>query len=77
MSRESVGTSNERPGQDQRYATDYSKLRKKTGWVPKAKFDEALNKISLIKANYLWLSLAPQMILKLLILLNGYYVKKA
>ena len=37
-----IGTSNERPGQDQRYATDYSKLRKKTGWVPKAKFDEAL-----------------------------------
>ena len=37
-----IGTSNERPGLDQRYATDYSKLRKKTGWVPKAKFDEAL-----------------------------------
>ena len=37
-----IGTSNERPGQDQRYATDYSKLRKKTGWIPKAKFDEAL-----------------------------------
>ena len=37
-----IGTSNERPGQDQRYATDYSKLRKKTGWVPKAKFDDAL-----------------------------------
>ena len=37
-----IGTSNERPGLDQRYATDYSKLRKKTGWVPKAKFDNAL-----------------------------------
>ena len=37
-----IGTSNERPGLDQRYATDYSKLRKKTGWIPKAKFDEAL-----------------------------------
>ena len=37
-----IGKSNERPGLDQRYATDYSKLRKKTGWVPKAKFDEAL-----------------------------------
>ena len=37
-----IGTSNERPGLDQRYATDYSKLRKKTGWVSKAKFDEAL-----------------------------------
>ena len=41
------------------------------------KFEEALNKIFLIKANYLWLSLAPQMILKLLILLNGCYVKKS
>ena len=37
-----IGKSNERPGLDQRYATDYSKLRKKTGWVPKAKFDNAL-----------------------------------
>ena len=37
-----IGTSNERPGLDQRYATDYSKLRKKTGWVPKAKFDNSL-----------------------------------
>ena len=37
-----IGKSNERPGLDQRYATDYSKLRKKTGWIPKAKFDEAL-----------------------------------
>ena len=41
------------------------------------KFEEALNKIFLIKANCLWLSLAPQMILKLLILLNGCYVKKS
>ena len=37
-----IGKSNERPGLDQRYATDYSKLRKKTGWGPKAKFDNAL-----------------------------------
>jgi dTDP-glucose 4,6-dehydratase len=37
-----IGTSNDRPGQDQRYGTDYSKLHKRTGWVPQEKFDEAL-----------------------------------
>ena len=37
-----IGVSNDRPGQDQRYGTDYSKLHKRTGWVPQEKFDTAL-----------------------------------
>ena len=37
-----IGTSNDRPGQDQRYGTDYSKLHKRTGWVPQEQFDTAL-----------------------------------
>ena len=37
-----IGVSNERPGQDQRYGTDFSKLRERTGWSPKIDFDEGL-----------------------------------
>ena len=37
-----IGVSNDRPGQDQRYGTDYSKLHKRTGWVPQEQFDTAL-----------------------------------
>ena len=34
--------SNDRPGQDQRYGTDFSKLRERTGWSPKIDFNEGL-----------------------------------
>ena len=37
-----IGVSNERPGQAQRYGTDFSKLRERTGWSPKIDFDEGL-----------------------------------
>ena len=37
-----IGVSNDRPGVDKRYGTDFSKLTKRTGWVPKIKFDEGL-----------------------------------
>ena len=37
-----IGISNDRPGVDKRYGTDFSKLTKRTGWVPKIKFDEGL-----------------------------------
>ena len=37
-----IGVSNDRPGQDQRYGTDFSKLSKTTGWVPKINFDKGL-----------------------------------
>ena len=37
-----IGVSNDRPGQDQRYGTDFSKLSKTTGWVPKIVFDDGL-----------------------------------
>ena len=39
-----IGVSHERPGQDQRYGTDFSKLRERTGWSPKIDFDEGLRK---------------------------------
>ena len=34
-----IGVSNDRPGQDQRYGTDFSKLNKTTGWTPKKEFE--------------------------------------
>ena len=37
-----IGVSNDRPGVDKRYGTDFSKLTKRSGWVPKIKFDEGL-----------------------------------
>ena len=37
-----IGVSNDRPGQDQRYGTDFSKLSKTTGWFPKIDFDKGL-----------------------------------
>ena len=37
-----IGVSNDRPGQDQRYGTDFSKLSKTTGWFPKINFDKGL-----------------------------------
>ena len=37
-----IGISQERPGVDKRYGTDFSKLTERTGWVPKIKFDEGL-----------------------------------
>ena len=38
-----IGVSNDRPGQDQRYGTDFSKLRKTTGWFPKIDLDKGLS----------------------------------
>ena len=38
-----IGVSNDRPGQDQRYGTDFSKLNKTTGWAPKKEFEVGLN----------------------------------
>ena len=37
-----IGVSNDRPGQDQRYGTDFSKLNKTTGWTPKKEFEVGL-----------------------------------
>ena len=37
-----IGVSNDRPGQDQRYGTDFSKLNKTTGWTPKKEFEDGL-----------------------------------
>ena len=37
-----IGVSNDRPGQDQRYGTDFSKLNKTTGWTPKKEFEIGL-----------------------------------
>ena len=37
-----IGVSNDRPGQDQRYGTDFSKLNKTTGWAPKKEFEAGL-----------------------------------
>ena len=37
-----IGVSNDRPGQDQRYGTDFSKLNKTTGWAPKKEFEVGL-----------------------------------
>lgn len=37
-----IGQSDERPGQDQRYGTDFSKLTEKTGWFPGVEFNRGL-----------------------------------
>ena len=37
-----IGVSNDRPGVDKRYGTDFSKLTKRTGWVPQIPFDAGL-----------------------------------
>ena len=37
-----IGVSNDRPGQDKRYGTDFSKLNKKTGWTSKKEFEVGL-----------------------------------
>ena len=37
-----IGVSNDRPGQDQRYGTDFSKLNKTTGWTSKKEFEVGL-----------------------------------
>tara|TARA_Y100001963_G_scaffold88909_1_gene122854 strand:+ start:374 stop:1303 length:930 start_codon:yes stop_codon:yes gene_type:complete len=37
-----IGVSNDRPGQDQRYGTDFSKLTHRTGWSPNKKFEDGL-----------------------------------
>lgn len=37
-----IGVSNERPGQDKRYAMSFAKLQNKTGWIPHFDFDSAL-----------------------------------
>ena len=37
-----IGVSNDRPGQDQRYGTDFSKLNKTTGWASKKEFEVGL-----------------------------------
>ena len=37
-----IGQSDERPGQDQRYGTNFSKLTEKTGWVPGVEFNRGL-----------------------------------
>ena len=35
----------DRPGHDQRYAMDHSKITKELGWVPKYKLDETLKEM--------------------------------
>ena len=37
-----IGQSDERPGQDQRYGTDFSKLTAATGWTPSVNFEDGL-----------------------------------
>jgi len=37
-----IGVSNDRPGVDKRYGTDFSKLTERTGWVPQIPFDAGL-----------------------------------
>ena len=37
-----IGVSNDRPGQDQRYGTNFSKLSNRTGWIPQKNFDVGL-----------------------------------
>ena len=37
-----IGVSNDRPGVDKRYGTDFSKLTKRTGWLPQISFDAGL-----------------------------------
>ena len=37
-----IGVSNDRPGVDKRYGTDFSKLTQRTGWVPQISFDTGL-----------------------------------
>lgn len=37
-----IGKSDGRPGQDQRYGTDFSKLTAATGWTPSINFDDGL-----------------------------------
>tara|TARA_B100000700_G_scaffold98174_1_gene110525 strand:- start:1186 stop:2109 length:924 start_codon:yes stop_codon:yes gene_type:complete len=37
-----IGFSNERPGVDKRYGTDFSKLTQRTGWIPTISFDKGL-----------------------------------
>ena len=37
-----IGVSNDRPGVDKRYGTDFSKLTDRTGWVPQIPFDAGL-----------------------------------
>ena len=37
-----IGVSNDRPGQDKRYGTDFSKLTAATGWTPSINFDDGL-----------------------------------
>jgi dTDP-glucose 4,6-dehydratase len=45
----------DRPGHDRRYATDYTKLKKQTGWMPSATFRDALQStIDWYIANQKW-----------------------
>ena len=37
-----IGVSNDRPGVDKRYGTDFSKLTERTGWMPQIPFDAGL-----------------------------------
>ena len=37
-----IGVSNDRPGVDKRYGTDFSKLAERTGWMPQIPFDAGL-----------------------------------
>ena len=49
-----VNRSDERDGQDMRYALDDSKLRA-LGWTPKKKFDEEIGKIvNFYKEHFIW-----------------------
>ena len=46
-----IGVSNDRPGVDKRYGTDFSKLTDRTGWTPQINFDVGLERTVMFYKN--------------------------